>query len=58
MDTLLSMPMPMASALMVLMAIGAFFFIKVLALAMTPPSGRRICRVVRSTTVICRDAEG
>ena len=45
MDALLSMPMPMASALMVLAAIAAFLFIKVLVLFVTPAYGKRFVRV-------------
>lgn len=41
METILSMPLPMASALTVLMAIAAFFFIKVVALVITPSYSRR-----------------
>jgi hypothetical protein len=36
MDAILSMPVPMSTALMVLMAIAAFFFIKLVALVFTP----------------------
>lgn len=42
MDAILSMPVPMATALMVLMVVAAFFFIKVIALIVTPSfSGKR-----------------
>jgi len=40
MDAILSMPVPMATALMVLAAMAAFFFIKVVALIVTPSYGR------------------
>lgn len=36
MDAILSMPVPMSTALMVLVAIAAFFFIKLVALVFTP----------------------
>jgi hypothetical protein len=38
MDAILSMPLPFASALIVLMLVAAFFFIKFLALALAPSS--------------------
>jgi hypothetical protein len=41
MDALLAMPVPMSTALMVLMAIAAFFFIKLVALVFTPSYVRR-----------------
>jgi hypothetical protein len=46
MDAILSMPLPMSTALMVLMVIAAFFFIKVMALIVTPSYNRRYVRVV------------
>jgi hypothetical protein len=41
MDTLLSMPVPMSSALMILIAIAAFMFIKVIALIVAPDSAQQ-----------------
>ncbi len=41
MDAILSMPVPMSTALMVLMAIAAFFFIKLVALVFTPSYNER-----------------
>jgi hypothetical protein len=46
MDAILSMPVPMSTALMVLMAIAAFFFIKLVALVFAPSYNRRYVLVV------------
>ncbi len=40
MDALLSMPIPMSSSLMVLLAIAAIMFIKVIALIISPSDTR------------------
>jgi len=45
MDAILSMPLPFASSLIVLMLVAAFFFIKFLALALAP--SRDVQYVVR-----------
>jgi hypothetical protein len=46
MDAILSMPVPMSTALMILAAIAAFFFIKLVALVFTPSYNRRYVLVV------------
>lgn len=42
MEALLSMPAPMSTALMVLMAIAAFFFVKLVALVFAPSYSRYV----------------
>jgi hypothetical protein len=50
MDALLSMPLPFASSLIVLMLVAAFFFIKFLALALAPCVEHRYVLVSRQNS--------